>query len=202
MRTHYCGEIDEPLVGEEVEVAAGSTGGATTAASSSSICAIAKVCCRSFSIPIARRSSPTRSASAANTSSPSTGKVRPRPEGTVNPNMRTGEVEVLATDLDGAESNAETPPFHHDEQAHEDIRLRYRYLDLRRENMAGNAHACGTRSRKALRDFMDANGFVDIETPMLTRATPEGARDYIVPSRTHPGVSSRCRSRRSCSSSC
>jgi aspartyl-tRNA synthetase len=114
------------------------------------------------------------------------GKVRPRPEGTVNPKMRTGEVEVLVSELTVL-NESETPPFHHDEHAHEDIRLRYRYLDLRREEMAGRIQL-RHRVTRALRSFMDENGFLDIETPMLTRATPEGARDYIVPSRTHPGA--------------
>ena len=113
------------------------------------------------------------------------GLVRPRPEGTVNPNMRTGEIEVLAHELEIL-NRSETPPFHHDEQANEDIRLKYRYLDLRRENMLGNL-MLRHKVTKAMRDYLDANGFVDTETPMLTRATPEGARDYIVPSRTHPG---------------
>ncbi len=114
-----------------------------------------------------------------------TGRVRPRPDGTVNPNMPTGEIEVLATEL-VVLNEAETPPFHHDENAHEDIRLRYRYLDLRREEMAGRIRI-RHRVTQALRRFMDEHGFLDIETPILTRATPEGARDYIVPSRTHPG---------------
>ncbi len=113
------------------------------------------------------------------------GRVRPRPEGTVNPNMRTGEIEVLAHELEIL-NRSETPPFHHDEQANEDIRLKHRYLDLRRENMLGNL-MLRHKVTKAMRDYLDANGFVDTETPMLTRATPEGARDYIVPSRTHPG---------------
>jgi aspartyl-tRNA synthetase len=113
------------------------------------------------------------------------GLVRPRPEGTVNPNMRTGQVEVLAHDLVTL-NKSETPPFHHDEQANEDIRLKYRYLDLRRENMLGNL-MLRHKVTAAMRDFLDGHGFVDVETPMLTRATPEGARDYIVPSRTNPG---------------
>jgi aspartyl-tRNA synthetase len=113
------------------------------------------------------------------------GLVRPRPEGTVNPNMRTGQVEVLAHDLKTL-NKSETPPFHQDEQANEDIRLKYRYLDLRRDNMLGNLMLRHQVTR-AMRDFLDGNGFVDVETPMLTRATPEGARDYIVPSRTNPG---------------
>jgi len=113
------------------------------------------------------------------------GTVRPRPDGTINPNLASGEVEVLAAELDVL-NEAETPPFHHDEHAHEDVRLRYRYLDLRRDEMAGNLKLRHQVTRQ-LRSFMDENGFLDIETPILTRATPEGARDYIVPSRTHPG---------------
>ena len=113
------------------------------------------------------------------------GLVRPRPEGTVNPNMRTGQVEVLAHDLEIL-NRSETPPFHHDEHANEDIRLKYRYLDLRRENMLGNL-MLRHKVTAAMRSFLDGHGFVDVETPMLTRATPEGARDYIVPSRTNPG---------------
>jgi len=113
------------------------------------------------------------------------GKVRPRPEGTVNENMRTGQIEVLAHDLTTL-NDAETPPFHHDEHANEELRLKYRYLDLRRESMLGNLRLRHDVTR-AMRHFLDDNGFVDVETPMLTRATPEGARDYIVPSRTNPG---------------
>jgi len=111
--------------------------------------------------------------------------VRPRPEGTVNPHLPTGEVEVLATEL-VVLNEAETPPFHHDEHAHEDVRLRFRYLDLRRDEMASRIKL-RHQVTQHLRRFMDDNGFLDIETPILTRATPEGARDYIVPSRTHAG---------------
>jgi aspartyl-tRNA synthetase len=113
------------------------------------------------------------------------GLVRQRPEGTVNPNMKTGQVEVLAQELVTL-NDSETPPFHQDESANEELRLRYRYLDLRREEMLGNLRLRHAVTR-AMRNFLDDNGFVDVETPMLTRATPEGARDYIVPSRTHPG---------------
>ncbi|NNF66983.1 MAG: aspartate--tRNA ligase, partial [Gammaproteobacteria bacterium] len=114
-----------------------------------------------------------------------TGKVRHRPEGTVNSNMRTGEIEILATAATIL-SKSETPPFHHDEQAGEELRLRYRYLDLRRAEMLSNLRM-RHRVTRSLRNFLDDKGFIDIETPMLTKATPEGARDYLVPSRTHPG---------------
>jgi len=114
-----------------------------------------------------------------------TGTVRPRPEGTVNTKLASGEVEVLAARLEVL-NPAETPPIHHDENAHEDLRLRYRYLDLRREEMTERMRLRHKVTR-TLRSFLDEQGFIDIETPMLTRTTPEGARDYIVPSRTHPG---------------
>ncbi len=113
------------------------------------------------------------------------GTVRPRPEGTVNPKLPTGEVELLATEL-AVLNTSETPPFHHDEEVSEELRLRYRYLDLRRVDMQGHLRL-RHRISQSVRRFLDGHGFVDVETPVLTRATPEGARDYIVPSRTHPG---------------
>ena len=114
------------------------------------------------------------------------GKVRPRPEGTENADLSTGQIEVLATELEVL-NKAETPPFQlDDDDVNEESRLRYRYIDLRRPIMQQRLQ---TRVKvvQVLRDYLDRNGFLDIETPMLTKATPEGARDYLVPSRTHPG---------------
>lgn len=113
------------------------------------------------------------------------GLVRDRPPGTVNPNLGSGEVELLATKL-VVLNKSKTPPFHHDEDASEELRLRYRYLDLRRDEMLKNLRTRHEVTR-ALRRFMDDNGFIDVETPILTKTTPEGARDYLVPSRTQPG---------------
>mgnify|MGYP001346378103 FL=1 len=115
------------------------------------------------------------------------GKVRPRPEGTVNTDMPTGEVEVLGSELKIL-NEAKTPPFQLDEysEAGEDIRLRYRYMDLRRPEMQQRMQA-RARITSAVRSYLEEQGFWDIETPTLSRATPEGARDYLVPSRTHPG---------------
>lgn len=114
------------------------------------------------------------------------GRVRERPEGTINPDLPTGQVEVLALNLEVL-NESDTPPFQlDDEDVHEENRLRYRYIDLRRpymqERIRTKAHAA-----QVLRKYLDTNGFLDIETPILTKATPEGARDYLVPSRTQAG---------------
>jgi len=116
-----------------------------------------------------------------------TGKVSPRPEGTVNPNMPTGEIEVVASGVEVL-NTSETPPFMLDEHGKvgEDVRLKYRYVDLRRPEMAEKLRF-RSRVTHQIRNFLEEQGFLDIETPILTRATPEGARDYLVPSRTHEG---------------
>jgi aspartyl-tRNA synthetase len=114
------------------------------------------------------------------------GRVRARDAAAINPKMPTGQIEVLGKEI-VILNESETPPFQLDEhsEAGEDIRLRYRYLDLRRPEMQEKLR---TRSKAHfIRRFLEERDFVDLETPILTKATPEGARDYLVPSRTHPG---------------
>ena len=116
------------------------------------------------------------------------GLVRPRPAGTENKDLATGEIEVLARALTIL-NTSETPPIHlaeHGPEPSEELRLRYRYIDLRRPEMQERLRV-RSRITRTLRNFLDDHGFLDIETPILTKSTPEGARDYLVPSRTHPG---------------
>ena len=114
------------------------------------------------------------------------GKVRHRPKGTDNPNLPSGKVEVLALEMQIL-NRAETPPFMLDEDdVNEERRLQYRYIDLRRPLMQQRLRL-RHRIISALRRYLDQQGFIDVETPILTKPTPEGARDYLVPSRTHPG---------------
>lgn len=116
-----------------------------------------------------------------------TGKVRARSEATVNPNMATGEIEVYGSHLEILNA-AETPPFQLDEHVTvgEDVRLKHRYMDLRRNEMQTSLRF-RSKITSSIRNYLVDNGFLDIETPIMTRATPEGARDYLIPSRTHPG---------------
>lgn len=116
------------------------------------------------------------------------GVVRKRPEGTTNSNLKTGEIEVAVTELKIL-NKAEPLPFPIDDEFHEvgeEVRLRYRYLDIRRPEMQKRLKM-RAKIAKYFRDYLDHEGFLEVETPMLTRATPEGARDYLVPSRTKPG---------------
>ena len=185
MRSHYCGEINESLNGTEIEVCGWvhrrRDHGGVIFIDLRDREGLLQVVFDPDRAEIFAQAERIRSEYVLKVK----GLVRPRPEGTVNPNMRTGQVEVLAHELEIL-NKSETPPFHHDEQANEDIRLKYRYLDLRRENMLGNL-MLRHKVTMAMRSYLDGNGFIDVETPMLTRATPEGARDYIVPSRTNPG---------------
>ena len=115
------------------------------------------------------------------------GKIRLRGEGAVNKKMPTGEIELLVTNLK-IHAKAETPPFEivENSNVNEELRLKYRYLDLRRPDLQKNI-LFRNRVTKTARDYLDENGFIEIETPMLIRSTPEGARDYLVPSRIHAG---------------
>ncbi len=115
-----------------------------------------------------------------------TGLVRGRPEGTTNPNLPTGEIEVLAQEIEILNASAPIPFQLDDENLSETVRLTHRYLDLRRPAMQKNM-MLRYQVSKALRHALDEQGFIEVETPMLTRSTPEGARDYLVPSRVHPG---------------
>ncbi len=115
------------------------------------------------------------------------GKVTRRPEGTENPKIPTGEVEVIASEIEIL-NTSKTPPFYINEEIEvdESLRLKYRYLDLRRNRMKDNL-LLRHKVVRFMHDFLDARGFVEIETPILLKSTPEGARDYLVPSRVHPG---------------
>ncbi len=116
------------------------------------------------------------------------GRVRRRPEGMANPDLKSGEIEVLADDLEIL-NESKTPPFMLDGQAEisENVRLKYRYLDLRRPELQRNL-ILRSRVAAATRDYFHREGFIEIETPFLTKSTPEGARDYLVPSRVNPGL--------------
>ena len=185
MRSHYCGQVDESLIGEEISV----TGWVHRRRDHGGVIFVDLRDREGLLQVVFDPDTPDIFAEAERIRGEYVlavkGKVRPRPEGTVNPNMATGQVEVLARQLTTL-SDSETPPFHHDEHANEELRLKYRYLDLRREPMLENLRL-RHRVTQAMRNFLDSEGFIDVETPMLTRATPEGARDYIVPSRTHAG---------------
>ena len=185
MRTHYCGQVNETLAGQEVSVAGWvhrrrDHGG------------VIFIDLRDREGLLQLVFDPDRAEVFANAERLRsefcirvTGKVRPRPAGTANANLASGQVEMLGTDLEIL-NRSETPPFHHDEQTNEELRLKYRYLDLRRDVMQQRIRL-RHRVTMALRHYLDNTGFIDMETPMLTKATPEGARDYLVPSRTHPG---------------
>jgi aspartyl-tRNA synthetase len=186
MRSHYCGQVDETLVDQEIELCGWVNrrrdhGGVIFVdlrdreglvqvvfdPDKPEMFALAERVRNEFVLKV-------------------TGKVRLRDEAAINTNLKSGKIEVLGLKLEVL-NVAETPPFQLDDQGvHEDIRLKYRYIDLRRDEMQQRMRM---RSQVSgfIRRYMEDNGFWDIETPMLTKATPEGARDYLVPSRTHQG---------------
>ncbi len=185
MRTHYCGLVNDDLVGQEVQVAGWvhrrRDHGGVIFIDLRDREGLLQVVFDPDSPEIFAEAERIRGEYVLSVS----GKLRHRPEGTVNPDLATGAVELLAQGLEIL-SRAETPPFHHDEQAGEELRLRFRYLDLRREEMQYRIRL-RHRTNQCLRKYLDEQGFIEIETPMLTKATPEGARDYLVPSRTQTG---------------
>ena len=185
MRSHYCGQVDEKLLGREVTVAGWvhvrrdlggvifvdlrDREGLLQIVFDPQIPAVFAAAERLRSEFVVRVS----------------GRVRERPPGTENAKLASGRVEIAAKELEVL-NRSEPLPFQLDEQVNEEVRLRYRYLDLRREVMNKRLRLRFALTR-SMRAYLDRHGFIDLETPMLTKATPEGARDYLVPSRTHPG---------------
>jgi len=186
MRSHYCGQVDENLVDQEIELCGWVNrrrdhGGVifVDLRDREGIVQVVFDPDRPEMFALAER---IRNEYVLKVK----GRVRLRDEAVVNTNIKTGKVEVLGLELEVLNAS-ETPPFQlDDEGVHEDNRLKYRYIDLRRDEMQQRMRM---RSQVTgfIRRFMEDNGFWDVETPMLTRATPEGARDYLVPSRTHQG---------------
>ncbi|MBX9605611.1 MAG: aspartate--tRNA ligase [Gammaproteobacteria bacterium] len=186
MRTHYCGELDESLVGQEVTLC----GWVHHRRDHGGVVFIDLRDREGAAQVVVDPDTPAAFAAAERSRSEFVlkvhGRVRLRPEGTQNPDKRTGKIEVLAKELEIL-NEARTPPFQIDEKnVSDDTRLRFRYIDLRTDRMRENLRLRARLARE-LRSYLDGNGFLEIETPMLTKATPEGARDYLVPSRTHPG---------------
>ena len=185
MRSHYCGHVDEKLTGQEISVAGWvhrrRDHGGVIFVDLRDREGLLQIVFDPDAAEIFQEAERLRSEFVVRV----TGKVRERPTGTTNSNLRSGRVEVLAKELELL-NRSEPLPFQLDETVGEEVRLKYRYLDLRREVMTQRL-LLRHRLTRAMRGFLDANGFVDLETPMLTKATPEGARDYLVPSRTHAG---------------
>ncbi len=185
MRTHYCGQVDEHLVDETITV----TGWVHRRRDHGGVIFVDLRDREGLLQIVFNPGDDAMFADAERLRSEfvlkATGSVRQRPEGMQNPGMASGQVELVVRELEIL-NTSETPPFHHDEQTNEELRLTYRYLDLRKAHMMENLRL-RHRVTQSMRRYLDGAGFVDVETPMLTRATPEGARDYIVPSRTHPG---------------
>jgi aspartyl-tRNA synthetase len=185
MRSHYCGQVDEALLGQEVTVAGWvhrrRDHGGVIFVDLRDREGLLQIVFDPDAAVVFKEAERLRNEFVVRVR----GRVRARPEGTVNPNLASGKVELLAQELELL-NRSEPLPFQLDEQVGEEVRLRYRYLDLRRDVMSQRLRL-RHRLTRAMRGYLDAHDFVDLETPMLTKATPEGARDYLVPSRTHPG---------------
>jgi aspartyl-tRNA synthetase len=186
MRTHYCGEINESLIDQEVSVC----GWVHRRRDHGGVIFIDLRDREGLVQVVYDPDIPDVFATAERVRNEYvlrvTGKVRRRPAGTENEHLPTGQVEILGRQLEIL-NTSETPPFQlDDEDVSEEHRLRYRYIDLRRPEMLQRMQL-RSRITRELRNYLDERGFLDVETPLLTRATPEGARDYLVPSRTHPG---------------
>ncbi|MGA2366718.1 MAG: aspartate--tRNA ligase, partial [Steroidobacteraceae bacterium] len=185
MRTHYCGQINEQLLGQEVTVAGWvhrrRDHGGVIFVDLRDREGLVQIVLHPEQRELFATAEKLRNEFVVRARGP----VQERPAGTVNANLASGRVEIVATELELL-NRCEPLPFQLDETVNEEVRLRYRYLDLRRESMS-QALRLRHRITRSMRGFLDAHGFIDIETPMLTKATPEGARDYLVPSRTHPG---------------
>lgn len=185
MRSHYCGQVDDKLIGQEVTVAGWvhrrRDHGGVIFVDLRDREGLLQIVFDPDAAEMFKEAERLRSEFVVKVK----GRVRERPAGTINANLASGRVELLALELELL-NRSEPLPFQLDETVGEETRLKYRYLDLRRDVMNQRLRL-RHRITKAMRHFLDDNGFIDLETPMLTKATPEGARDYLVPSRTHEG---------------
>jgi aspartyl-tRNA synthetase len=185
MRTHYCGEVNESLVGSTVSVAGWvhrrRDHGGVIFVDLRDRAGLLQVVFDPDAAAVFAEAERLRGEWVVKV----TGLVRPRPAGTANAHLASGQVELLAREIEVL-NRAEPIPFQLDEDVKEETRLKYRYIDLRRDEMQKRLRLRHAVTR-AMREYLDGHGFIDIETPMLTKATPEGARDYLVPSRTQPG---------------
>jgi aspartyl-tRNA synthetase len=185
MRTHYCGQVDESSIGKVVTVAGWAhrrrDHGGVIFVDLRDRAGLLQLVFNPDAAEVFAKAERVRNEFVLE----ATGLVRERPPGTVNPNLKSGGVELLCQSLEIL-NRSEPLPFQLDENVSEEVRLRYRYIDLRREEMRERL-LLRHRITRAMRRYLDDAGFIDIETPMLSKATPEGARDYLVPSRTHPG---------------
>jgi aspartyl-tRNA synthetase len=186
MRSHYCGHVDETLSGQEVTVAGWvhrrRDHGGVIFVDLRDREGLLQVVFDPDAADTFKEAERLRNEFVIRVR----GLVRPRPDGTANANLRSGKIEVLVRELEVL-NRSEPLPFQLDETVSEEVRLKYRYLDLRRDVMNQRLRLRHSVTR-AMRGYLDTNGFVDIETPVLGKTTPEGARDYLVPSRTHHGM--------------